>query len=214
METSATRRNRLDDLLRQFDESMIYSNLDAEIEFNRVVDDHARGLPTADRVRLFCVRERSTRALESGRAGKLATMDQFLGETAVAMRPLEGLAVLLARSMYWSVQAYRQYLRGQFEDARNALRRANIADLRLMKQGVAIMAMHRLQLVHNLARIEIKRGDVNLASDYARAVIDHLRGLETADLPLAGPWQPAQLESCSLEVVAAMIRQIRGLVLN
>jgi tetratricopeptide (TPR) repeat protein len=213
MVLTRTRQQRLHELVDEFCSGKKLSPLlDSALSsttFNRIIEEHMERLPIAERLLAAWSRNRSFDGLAAARNGDLATADQLLTEAMGAFRRLDVCAIsgALARSAYWASRAYLFYRRNQFDDAQEALYQANSADLRLIEHGISIMHVHRVQLVQNLARIEIRRGNGVLAAAYTRRLLDHLDGKPIPELPLAGPWHSSLLDPCPIELVAAMIAQ-------
>ncbi len=153
-----------------------------------------------------------TRAgLLAARRGELATARQALAEseqTELRFRPgSPGRA--FCRSARAAAAAYLLYRGGAFDGAAAPLTEANAADLELLARGVAVIHVHRTQLVHNLVRIEVRRRQVQVARVLAGRLLRHLHGQEVA-LPPEGPWAPSLVDACPPELVAAMRLQVRA----
>lgn len=136
----------------------------------------------------------------AAKRGDMAQSSSRLRTSAiVASRlPRFGVAWVSFTSSYAAAVAYLCYKLEMHEKAIQALREANTADLLLVQVfGYHEMHLHRVHLVHNMARVELKRGNFAGATNLAAALIEHLCGREESVLSKFGPWSYDLCETCS-----------------
>lgn len=135
----------------------------------------------------------------------LAQADTLLALT-VTSRAVHGVA----RSSILNAAAYLDYAQGHYGESLESLATANNVNLELMSLGHPALHCARIQLLHNVARIEIARGCAGLAIGLADAILAHLSGGGTTQFPLSGPWEAVLIDACPAELIACFAYQVAG----
>lgn len=95
---------------------------------------------------------------------------------------------LVGASSYLAAVAYLQYRQLKPAQARRLAEQALTIDVRLESEfALGIMYAHRIQLVHNLVRVEARFGSSRRAIELGVALLDQLEGRLNAS-PTSHPW--------------------------
>ncbi len=115
--------------------------------------------------------------------------------------------VLLATTFLESAHAYLDYKMGAFDLARERISRSMEADVQL--QGdFDLLELHRIQLAHNLMRIDLRAGEPRRALRLGGEILAYLEGLSER-LTLHHSWQGESfLERTPRAVRRALIAQV------
>jgi hypothetical protein len=117
---------------------------------------------------------------------------------------------LLYKSFLEQAEAYLNYRRGDFDQARNRTFEALAIDMVLEEEyGYEILLLHRIQLVHNLVRINARCICFDHAIELACKILSYLEGASEV-LPIPGSWGCERVARQSPELVAAMFAQVTG----
>lgn len=154
----------------------------------------------------------------AARRGFLAARD---GELALARENF-----LSARKSWWGleesfcrirlegiIEAYEAYLEYRLSDrcqARGRLERALDSSLLLeTRYGLTLFELHRMQLGHNLARVDWRLGFHEEAFALAGALVGYLQGRRRT-LPFHHDWDADRMRSCPAYLRQVMVVQIAG----
>jgi len=154
----------------------------------------------------------SARALRAARAGQCATSQQYFSEarTTLSGQGTPVRVALLCQSFYEAAHAYLDYRLGDEREACSRLVRAMEIDVELERaHGVTILYLHRVQLLHNRMRVDMRSGRVEVAVDLGARMVGHLQGFAPTMLELPPPCGDV-LGDAPRATVEAMILQVAG----
>lgn len=157
-------------------------------------------------------RAASQRGLLAARRGQIAMADQSFGEARAILRSrkLSLESDLICRSFQAAAEAYLDYRRRAVDQARNRVHEALAIDVVLEGEyGYDILHLHRIQLVHNLMRIDAGCMHFEDAIDLGCRLLNYLEGGPEI-LPGPGPWGSTHIRSLPPEIVTAMFGQVTG----
>jgi hypothetical protein len=150
------------------------------------------------------------RGVITTRQGDLMTAERaFVAARApLQLNKLSLEGSLLYKSFLEQAEAYFDYRRGDFDQARNRTSEALAIDVVLEEEyGYEILLLHRIQLVQNLVRIDARCMCFDRAIELACQILSYLEGaLEV--LPIPGSWGSERVARQSPEDVAAMFAQV------
>jgi hypothetical protein len=111
------------------------------------------------------------------------------------------------------IESYEAYLEYRLSDRRQARRRLeNALDSCLLleiRYGLTLFELHRMQLGHNLARVDWRFGFHEEAFVLAGALVGYLQG-RRQDLPFHRDWRADRMQSCPTYLRQVMVVQIAG----
>ncbi|MEH1770950.1 MAG: hypothetical protein ACYTXE_29785 [Nostoc sp.] len=152
------------------------------------------------------------RGLIAARRGGLNAAEQAFAAARLLLQlnKLSNEGGMLYQSFLEQAEAYLDYRRGEFEQARNRIYQALEINLILEdKYGYEMAFFGRIQLVHNLVRIDAGCMEFNRAIKLAFQILGYLEG--TLDvLPISGNWDYERVKRQRPEFVAAMFAQVTG----
>jgi hypothetical protein len=167
-------------------------------------------LPLKEQLLMRRCEQARRQGLLAARRGHIATADQLLGESRAILHS-EKLSVessLICKSFQAATEAYLDYRRGAFDQARARVHEALAIDVVLEEEyGYKILHLHRVQLVHNLMRIDARCARFEDAIDLGCRLLSYLEG-SSEILPVPGSWDSAKIASLPPEIVAAMFAQV------
>ncbi|MBW4428467.1 MAG: hypothetical protein KME50_29580 [Nostoc desertorum CM1-VF14] len=167
-------------------------------------------LPLIDQLLIRRFENARTRGLIATRQENFSAAERFF---AVARMPLQRYEFsaegsLLYKSYLCQAEAYLDYRRGDFEQARSRTFEALAIDIALEEEhGYEPLVLHRIQLVHNLVRIDARCMHLERAIELACQILNYLDG-ELELLPIPGSWGYERVKRQSPELVAAMFAQV------
>lgn len=98
---------------------------------------------------------------------------------------------LVGASSYLAAVAYLRYLQLKPTQARRLVEHALTIDVRLENEfALGLIYAHRIQLAHNLVRVEARFGTAREAIKLAVVLLEQLEGRSSAR-PTSHPWEPA-----------------------
>ena len=167
-------------------------------------------LPMKEYLLLRKYSEAQRQGLLAARRGDLAAADQLFAEANVLL-DLEKPSLecsLLCKSFQGAAEAYLDYRRSDFDKAIARIYEVLAIDLVLEeKYGYAILHLHRIQLLHNLMRVEARRAHLEEAINLGYQLLDYLEGKSEA-LPIFEAWDSMRVTSLPLQLVEGMFAQI------
>lgn len=166
-------------------------------------------IPVRERVPIARVWRGGSEGLRLSREGRFdEAREKFQNcEEELARAAISPQGSLLARAPLASHKAYFECKRGDFALARALILDAMEADLQLEDDDLfKLLEMHRLQLVQNLVRIELRGGDARLALGLAGHILAYAEGL-VDELPVHHSWQGEKL-------LAAIPRSLRRALIS
>jgi len=154
--------------------------------------------------------EISEQGLLAARKGDLTAAESFLrgAELFLHTKQLSRESFLLGDSFFEAASAYFDYRRKDFDAAITCVHKALSNDLILEGEyGYAILHLHRIQLVHNLMRIDIRRAFIKEALNTGFFLLDYMEG-KSATLSALTFWDSSCLIALPSELVNTMFLQI------
>ncbi|NMG07812.1 hypothetical protein [Brasilonema sp. UFV-L1] len=167
-------------------------------------------LPLADQLLMRRFENARTRGLIATRQGNLIAAERAfaVAHTPLQLGKLSSEGNLLYQSLLEQAEAYLDYRRGDFDQARNRTFEAIRIDVVLEeKYGYDFLLLHRIQLVHNLVRIDARCLWFDRAIGLACQILNYLEGALEA-LPILGSWDYERVARQSPKLVAAMFAQV------
>lgn len=173
-------------------------------------------LSNADQQALTRLRDVRERALELGRAGEQEAADRMM-RTARFLLSASGFSPLgraAADTLQHAAESYLSYRRGDFADASARMTRSIEATNRLADAwGEShFTAGRRIHLLHNLMRVEARRGAAREAMELGNGLLAHLAGSSTgprlAALDRPAPALDPQVAAGFINVVAATAAEV------
>lgn len=167
-------------------------------------------LPLIDQLLMRRFGNARNRGLLAARRGDSMAAERFF---EVARIPLQWYKLspegsLLYKSYLEQAETYLDYCRGDFDQARNRTFEALAIDVVLEEEyGCKSRLLHRIQLVHNLARIDARCMCFERAIELACQILSYLEGASEV-LPIPGPWGCERVARQSPGEVAAMFAQV------
>jgi len=151
------------------------------------------------------------RGFLAARAGELTLAREHFATSWNKWRDLkEGFCRTRLVGIIEGYEAYLEYRLSCRSEARRRLERALDSALLLENRyGLTLFELQRMQLGHNLARIDWRFGFVEDAFSLAGALVGYLQG-RRRDLPFHHDWCGERLRSCPVYLRKAMIVQIAG----
>jgi hypothetical protein len=165
--------------------------------------------PDEQEVVLLAARCRA-HALQAARHRDLAQASVLLREarSVCVIAPTSLQCRVLCDSFQLAGEAYVEYCLGRLDEARDRLYDAMLADNILeLEGGYDLLHLHRVQLVHNLVRIDARRGQQQEAVDLAWRLLAYLEG-NPAVLPGPAPWSAQTICRLPSDLVHNMFDQI------
>lgn len=167
-------------------------------------------LPLIDQLLIHRFGNARIRGFIAARRGDFMVAEQFF-VAARALLQLDKLSpegALLYKSFLEQAEAYLDYRRGDFDQARSRTFEALAIDMVLEEEyGYEVLFLHRIQLVHNLVRINARCMRLDSAIELACQILSYLEGaLEV--LPIPGLWGYERVARQLPELVAAMFAQV------
>lgn len=98
-------------------------------------------------------------ALTLIRKNMLETAERYIQKADEFADMLEGDSKNIVLTFAYSTKAYYEYKKKDFSASERILRNAFNIDSALEKKGYSVLAIHRVQLLHNLCRVYLKRDD-------------------------------------------------------
>ena len=169
-------------------------------------------LPLSEQLLIRFVSTVRARGLSAARNNHLIEAQQALdeGRRVLKTNSLSTEGKLIGKTFHHAVEAYLEYKRGNMSLARTHVRNALEIDGRLITQyGYNILDLHRVQLGHNLMRVDIHCGNLVAAAEMCASLIGYLEG-RADQWPLPEfqiETDPSQLPP---DLVSAMTAQILG----
>ena len=144
-------------------------------------------------------------------AGELVLAREHFTESWKQWRELdEGLCRIRLVGIIEAYEAYLEYRLGCRSEARDRLERALDSALLLEERyGLSLYELHRMQLGHNLVRVDWRFGFLEEAFSLAGALVGYLEG-RRRDLPFHRGWCNKRLLSCPIYLRKLMVAQIAG----
>lgn len=158
------------------------------------VDDQLKTLlaarcTSAELLRYDRFKQQRREGLKAAREGRFSAARSDLNIARRCLREIDTVEVrLVGASSYLAALAYLQYQQRRPVQARRLVEQALTIDVRLENEfAIDIIYAHRIQLVHNLVRVEARFGTVQGATDLGMAVLEQLEGRVDAG-PTSHPW--------------------------
>jgi hypothetical protein len=161
--------------------------------FDELLAAHTRlRLDDRERGSLGAIEVEGRSGLIRARAGRHPDAEDHFrrAQRLLEILPLGDEARALGESMLGAQRAYCYYRLGDDARARSLLERSFALDVLLDEQhGYHVLHMHRIQLVHNMIRIDARRGRWRTALSVAHAVLAYLEAPTRTELrALPSPW--------------------------
>ena len=196
-----------------FSDSTLNSAFQAALSgtaFGLDIDDGMSALDPLTRASIQRANQLTFDSLVAARKGDLNSATELLAgaEASFAPVPSENPGRDIGQSSFYAASAYVRYRQGRFGCAEDDLRHSNAADLRLFGCGMPFMHVHRIQLVHNLARIDLQRGRRGTAIRLMNRLVRHISGQDVSIVEFAGTWSRTETDRCDPDLLAAMLCQV------
>ena len=136
-------------------------------------------LPLSEQLLIRFVSTVRARGLAAARNDHLIEAQQALDEGRRVLKTdsLSSEGKLIGKTFHHAVEAYLEYKRGNVSRARTHVRNALAIDCRLItKYGYNILDLHRVQLGHNLMRVDVHCGNLVAAAQMCASLIAYLEG--------------------------------------
>jgi hypothetical protein len=169
-------------------------------------------LPLTDRLLMRKFENARTLGLIAARQGDSIKARRLfaLARAPLKFDKLSPEGSLFYKSFLEQAEAYLDYRCGNFDLARNRTSQALAIDSVLEEEyGYEILLLHRIQLVHNLARIDARCLYLNRAIQLISQILSYL-AQESEALPIQGFWGCERVKRQSPKDVAAMFIQVSG----
>lgn len=169
-------------------------------------------LPSTDRLLINKFSNARQRGLLASRRGDLNAAESAFTAARLLLKlnKLSDEGSLFYQSFLEQAEAYLDYRRGEFEQARNRIYQAlEISVILEEKYGYEIVLFGRIQLVHNLVRIDAACMELHRAIKLAFQILGYLEGILDT-LPIPGLWGYERVKRQRPEFVAAMFAQVTG----
>jgi hypothetical protein len=166
-------------------------------------------VPLSDRLLMCKCSILRRHALISARKGQLAIAQQAINESHEIMMSssLSVQARLISESFIESVTAYLDYVKGEFQSVKDRINKAMSIDAYLEKEfGYDVLALHRVQLVHNIMRLEKRCGNHQIVFNYGSKLLNYLEG-ESSSWPIPR-FESGSLVHVNPELISRMFVQI------
>jgi tetratricopeptide (TPR) repeat protein len=166
-------------------------------------------VPVRQRLHYRQVTDHSFAGLLAAREGRCDEARQLLQTSRKLLKRMEeGPGRTMAVAFMEGNAAYLDHRLGRPDKARAKVRRALDADLALeLDFDLTMYEMHRVQLGHNLARVDLKLGRPLEALRLCGQILAYLEGLRR-ELPYHHDWLPVRLVSIPRSLVRAMFVQV------
>lgn len=169
-------------------------------------------LPSTERLWMYKFGNARQRGLLAARRGDWIVAEQKFGAARLLLElnKLSTEGSLLYQSFLEQAEAYLDCRRGDFEQARYRTFKALAIDVTLEEEyEYDILLLYRIQLVHNLVRIDARCMYFKQAIELACQILSYLQGkLEV--LPIPGNWGYERVLRQPPEFVGAMFAQVTG----
>ncbi|MBD2250501.1 hypothetical protein [Nostoc parmelioides] len=169
-------------------------------------------LPSTDRLLIDKFSTARQRGLLACRRGDLTAAEKAFSAANVLLQldKLSHEGMLLYKSFLEQAEAYLDYRLGDFTQARNRTYSALETNMILEEEyGYEIIFFGRIQLVHNLVRIDAGCMQWSRAIKLAFQILGYLEGVLDI-LPVPGLWGYERVKRQIPEFVAAMFAQVTG----
>lgn len=183
------------------------------VGFDLLLDEAlSNRLPVGEQLLVRFVSAVRSRGITEARNDHLIEAQQALneGRRVLASDLLSAEGKLIVETFHEAVEAYVEFKRNKLSLARTRVRKALAIDSRLITEyGYQILDLHRVQLGHNLMRLDVYSGNLEAAAELCASLIAYLEGrVEQWPLPeFKIEADPSQLPPALL---SAMLIQILG----
>lgn len=166
--------------------------------------------PLRDRQLFHRSHAAATRGLGKARTGDLEAAGESFDQSRAVLAESggESAAILIALSFLEAAEAYLDARRGDFESSRQRLEMSLDLDLRLeIDFDLGFLQLHRVQNVHNIARLFWKSARLADGNALIGAVIAFLEG-RSSSLPIHWHWSPRRHFHSPPALRRAMLTQV------
>lgn len=186
----------------------------AEVSLDQFLPEHSPLLSSAEKHSFARVEREGLKGVASARAGRhhRSRLHFCLARRHLLELSPDCFGRGLAESLLWAQEAYLEYRLSEWKRATALLQDAFLNDLRLQRHGSAeLLIAHRLQILHNLLRVELR---CRRLADAVRIGAATLAFIETLDpqafATVADPWRRGWDSTPTLPApfVAEMHRQV------
>lgn len=152
------------------------------------------------------------RGLLAARRGELTAAAYYfeIAQTPLHKKELPYASALLFESFLEQAKSYWFCRLGEFEQARLSINKSLENDIALEQHSSAIdLTLHRIQLVHNLVRLEAYCGNIDYAVELACQILRYLSGTGES-IAAMGDWGYKRVKNQPRNDVSAMFVQVTG----
>ena len=145
------------------------------------------------------------------RSMKIAQSHFTAGQKVLSECKMTPRARKLAESILFPQKAYELYVRGQFSNAAKFLRQSFVSDLALEADtAYSLLAMHRIQLLNNLMRVEFAPRPLAARDRARRQAAAIFAGARCKDLSSVAVAMESRLESAARKIPAGLVANMHA----
>jgi len=154
-----------------------------------------------------------TAAINAARLNDTATAERLLQAawTAFDSPSLSSEGKLLCKTFTCAASAYVHYRRDSFGEANNLLLAAIECDDELERRGYEMLHAHRLHLIENIIKTEIRAKNITRALEIGGQLLSYLSGARSG-LDFSGTWNPASIEKTPSLVIRTSFAQVTSTI--
>jgi tetratricopeptide (TPR) repeat protein len=152
------------------------------------------------------------RGLLAARRGELTAAAYYfeVAQTPLNKKELSYTGALIYESFLEQAKSYLLCRSGEFEQARMSIDKSLSNDIALEQYSSRIdLTLHRIQLVHNLVRLEAYCGNINYAIELACQILRYLSGTSEF-IGVMGDWGYQRVKNQDPSEISAMFAQVTG----
>jgi hypothetical protein len=152
------------------------------------------------------------RGLLAARRGELKAAAYYfeIAQTPLYKKELSYASALLFESFLEQARSYLLCKSGEFEQAQISINKSISNDIALEQHSSAMdLTLHRIQLIHNLVRLEAYCGNIDYAVELACQILRYLSGTSES-IAVMGDWGYQRVKNQPHDDVSAMFVQVAG----
>ncbi len=201
----------LDCYRKGFEKPIDVASYVANSKFDQILQMHiGQRVTIAEQMLMRKCSSARKQGLQAARLGNLKTARQSLAEAREVINwgDLSPEGNLICQSFQLAAEAYIDYKYGDFDQAREKINQALHIDVELIsKHNYDILHLHRVQLAHNIMRVEARRFCIIEALSIGLLTLEYLHG-RTVTMPIPGKWTKDQLLPIPKSNIISMIVQV------
>jgi hypothetical protein len=180
---------------------------------SRLVGALQTRLPLFELDRMHECEKAYTAAINAVRSNDTATSERLLQTawTAFDSPSLSREVKLLCKTFTCAASAYVHYKRDSFIEAINLLLAAIECDDELERRGYEMLHAHRLHLIENILKSEIRAKNIKRAFEISGQLLSYLGGARSG-LDFPGTWGPASIDKTPPLVIRTTFAQVTNTI--